>query len=67
VEIPNRLAPMLLTSVRDAMTFTEGLMSSETVTDHEEHLVPPSSLLEFLKEEDQEIENEVGMPLEKLL
>jgi hypothetical protein len=70
MEIPNTWAPMLISSVRDAVLYQENLLRSETLrdrADYEEHLLQLTQFLEFIKSEYKEIESEVGIPLEKLL
>jgi hypothetical protein len=70
MEIPNTWAPLLISSVRDAVLYTEGMMRSETIpdkSDYEEHHVQLTQFLEYLKEEYKKIESEVGLPLEKIL
>ncbi len=67
--IPDTWAPLLLSSVRDAIRYTEGFMRSETIrdkSDYEEHHLHLTQLLEYLKEEYRKIESEVGLPLEKI-
>jgi hypothetical protein len=70
MEIPNTWAPMLISSVRDAVLYQENLLRSETLrdrADYEEHLLQLTQFLEFIKSEYKEIESEVGIPLERLL
>lgn len=70
MEIPNTWAPLLLSAVRDAARYTEGMMRSETVTDkadYEEHHVELTQLLAYLKAEYQKIEKEVGIPMKDFL
>ena len=70
MEIPNTWTPLLISSVRDAILYTESMMRSETIrdkSDYEEHLVQLTQFLEYLKEEYKKIETEVGLPLEKIL
>ena len=69
MEIPNVWAPLLVSAVRDAVLYQEGLLKSETIrnkTDYEEHHLQLTQFLEFIKEEYKEIESEVGIPLEKI-
>jgi len=68
--IPNTLAPMVVSAVRDAILYQENLMKSETLRnreDYEEHHLQLTQFLEFIKEKYKDIEDEVGIPLEKLL
>ena len=70
MEISNTWAPLLLSSVRDAILYTEGLLRSETIkdrADYEEHHLQLTQFLEYLKDEYKKIEGEVGLPLEKIL
>lgn len=70
MEISNTWAPLLVSAVRDAMLYQENLLKSETLRnreDYEEHQLLLSQFLEYVKSEYKEIENEVGIPLEKLL
>jgi hypothetical protein len=70
MEIPNTWAPILISSVRDAILYTEGLLQSETIrdkSDYEEHHLQLTQFLEYLKEEYKKIEQEVGLPLGKIL
>ncbi|WP_445357926.1 hypothetical protein [Microbulbifer sp. ANSA005] len=70
MEIPNTWAPMLVSSVRDAVLYQENLLNSETLRDredYEEHLLQLTQFLEFIKSEYKSIESETGIPLDKLL
>lgn len=70
MEIPNVWAPLLISAVRDAVLFQEQLLKSETIrnrADYEEHHLHLTQFLEFIKEEYKSIEDEAGIPLEKLL
>ncbi|TVZ39019.1 hypothetical protein P886_4770 [Alteromonadaceae bacterium 2753L.S.0a.02] len=70
MKVPTAWAPLVLSSVRDAILYQESLLRSETIRnreDYEEHIVQLSELLEVLKEEYRSIEKEAGIPLEKLL
>ena len=70
MEIPNTWAPLLISSVRDAVLYTQGLIRSETVrnkSDYEEHHVQLTQFLEYLKGEYRKIEDETGLPLDKIL
>lgn len=70
MEIPNTWAAMLVSSVRDAVLYQENLLKSETLrdrSDYEEHLLQLTQFLEFVKSEYKNIEEEVGIPLDKLL
>lgn len=70
MKIPNSWAPLVLSSVRDAILYQESLLRSDTVRnkeDYQEHIVQLSELLEILKVEYKGIEEEAGIPLEKLI
>ena len=70
MEIPNVLAPLLVSAVRDAVLYQEGLLNSETIrdkTDYEEHHLQLTQFLEFIKDEYKNIEAEAGIPLNKIL
>ena len=70
MQIPNIWAPMLVSAVRDAILYQENLLKSETLrdrADYEEHHLQLTQFLEFIKEEYKSVENEAGIPLEKLL
>lgn len=70
MEIPNTWAPLLVSAVRDAVLYQEQLLKSETIrdrADYEEHHLQLTQFLEFVKEEYKSIEDEVGLPLDKLL
>ncbi len=69
MEIPNTWAPLVLSSVQDAILYTEGLLNSETIrdkSDYEEHHLQLTQFLEYLKSEYLKIEDEVGLPLNKI-
>ena len=70
MEIPNIWAPLLVSAVRDAVLYQEGLLKSETIrdkSDYEEHHLQLTQFLEFIKEEYKSVESEAGISLEKLL
>jgi hypothetical protein len=70
MQIPNTWAPLVLSSVRDAILYTEGFLRSETIrdkSDYEEHHLQLTQLLAYLKDEYKKIESEVGLPLDKIL
>ena len=70
MEIPNVWAPLLVSAVRDAVLYQEGLLKSETLrdrSDYEEHHLQLTQFLEFIKEEYKDVEGEVGVSLDKLL
>lgn len=58
VEIPDTWAPLLISSVRDAILYQESLLQSETIrdkSDYEEHHLQLIQFLEYLKEEYKKI------------
>ena len=68
--IPTTWSPLVVSAVRDAILYQESMLRSETVRnkeDYKDHIVQLSELLEYLKEEYKAIEDEAGIPLEKLL
>jgi len=70
MKIPNVWAPLIVSSVRDAILYQQSLLRSDTVKnpeDYEEHIVELSELLEYIKSEYKSIEEEAGIPLGKLL
>lgn len=70
MEIPDTWAPLVVSAIRDAVLYQEGLLRSETIrdkTDYEEHHLHLTELLEFVKGEYKKIEVEVGLPLDKIL
>lgn len=70
ITIPNPYAALLMTAVRDAVLYQEGLLRSETIRDrseHEEHYVYLTQFFEFLKKEYRQNEADIGLPLKKLL
>ena len=69
MEIQNHMAPMLISAVRDGLLYQQQLLKSEMLrnrADYEEHVLQLSQFLEFLKEEYRLVENEAGVPLEKI-
>lgn len=63
-------APVVVQAVNDAITYHTQLLRSETLRnrdDYEEHLINLERLLEYLKGEYKLIEDQAGIPLEKLL
>lgn len=70
MEIPNTWAPVLISSVRDAILYHENLLKSETLrdkSDYEEHHLHLTQFFEYLKKEYKKIEDEVGLPLNDIL
>lgn len=70
MHIPNTWAPLLLSSIRDAILYHEGLLRSETIrdkADYQEHHLQLTQFLEYLKDEYRKIESEVGLRLEDIL
>jgi hypothetical protein len=70
MEIADTWAPLLISSVRDAILYQEGLLRSETIrdkSDYEEHHLQLTQFLEYLKGEYKKIEGEVGISLNDIL
>jgi hypothetical protein len=70
MDIPTRWAPLLVSGLRDAVTYNQELLRSQTLRnreDYEEHLMLLSQFYEFVKEEYRKIEGEAGIPLARLL
>ncbi len=70
MEISEAWAPLLVSTIRDAVLYNERLHKSETLrnrADYEEHMAHLTQLLEFVKEEYKAIEDKAGIPLERLL
>lgn len=62
--------PLLVSALRDAVTYNEGLLRSETLrdrSDYEEHLMVLMQLFEHVKEEYRKIEDRLGLPLAEIL
>ena len=62
--------PLLVSALRDAVTYNEGLLRSETLrdrSDYEEHLMVLMQLFEHVKEEYRKVEGRVGLPLADIL
>ena len=70
MEIPNVWASLLVSTVRNAVLYQEQLLTSETLrnrADYEEHHLQLTQFFEFVKEEYKLVEDEAGIPLERLL
>lgn len=70
MHIPDTWAPLLLSSIRDAILYNEGLLRSETIrdkSDYQEHHLHLTQFLEYLKDEYRKIEADVGLPLKDIL
>ena len=70
MEIADTYAPLLISSVRDAILYQESLLRSETIrdkSDYEEYHLQLTQFLEYLKKEYKKIESEVGLSLNDLL
>jgi len=70
MEIPNVWASLLVSAVRDSVLYQEQLLQSETLrnrADYEEHHLQLTQFFEFIKEEYKTIEDEAGIPLDRLL
>ena len=70
MDISNTWAPLLVSGLRDALTYNQELLRSETLRhreDYEEHLMQLSQFYEYVKAEYQKVESETGIPLATLL
>lgn len=70
MEIPNAWASLLVSAVRDAVLYQEQLLKRETLrnrADYEERHLQLTQFFEFVKEEYKAVENDAGIPLERLL
>jgi hypothetical protein len=70
MKIADTWAPLLISSVRDAILYQEGLLRSETIrdkSDYEEYHLQLTQFFEYLKEEYKKIEGEVGISLNDIL
>lgn len=68
--ISDTWAPLLVSAVRDAVTYNEDLLRSETLSnrsDYEEHHLMLTQFFEYVKAEYRKIEGVVGLPLAELL
>lgn len=62
--------PLLVSAIRDAAIYNEGLLRSETLrnrSDYEEHLMVLMQFFEQVKEEYRKVEREVGVSLADIL
>lgn len=62
--------PLLVSAIRDAVVYNEGLLRSETLrnrSDYEEHLMVLTQFFEHVKEEYRKVEREVGVSLADIL
>ncbi len=65
ISISANLAPLMVTAIRDAMKYNEGLLNSETipdVTDIEEYLVSLGMLEMEVKRQYEAIQQEQSLP-----
>jgi len=70
MEIQDRLAPLLVGAVRDAVSYHELLLQNNTLADredYEEHFLQLTQFFEHVKELYKRIEDEVGLPLDKIV
>jgi hypothetical protein len=68
--ISDTWAPLLVSAVRDAVTYNDDLLRSETLrdrADYEEHHLQLTQFFEYVKAEYRKIEGAVGLPLAELL
>ena len=64
------MAPVVIQAILDAIKFNQALLESETlrdIEDHEEYLMSLGILLSHVEDEYRKVENEVGIPLSKLI
>ena len=70
MNISNNMAPVVIQAILDAIKFNQALLESETlrdIEDHEEYLMSLGILLSHVEDEYRKVENEVGIPLSKLI
>lgn len=70
ITISDTWAPLLISAVRDAVTYNEELLRSETLrnrSDYEEHHLVLTQFFEYVKAEYRKVEGKVGLPLAELL
>ena len=70
MNISNNMAPVVIQAILDAIKFNQSLLESETlrdIEDHEEYLMSLGILLSHVEDEYRKVENEVGIPLSKLI
>ena len=70
IEIPNNWAPLLISGIKDAITYHEQLLKSETLRqreDYEEHLVQLTQFYEYLKSEYKKVEAQAGIKLDQII
>ncbi|MEY4580962.1 MAG: hypothetical protein RL701_5665 [Pseudomonadota bacterium] len=71
MEIPDTWASLLVSAIKDAVSYNQQLLKSETLRnrdEYEEHLVILSEFFEYVKEEyKNKVQDKGGIPLEKLL
>ena len=70
IQIPDHMAPMLLQAVRDAVTYHEQLLTSETLrdrSDYEEYYVLLTQFFSEMKAEYKKHEAEIGIPLSQVI
>lgn len=68
--VNDEMAPTLIQAVVDSIKFNQALLDSETlrnVEDHEEYLMSLGALLMHLEDEYRRVEDEVGVPLSRLV
>lgn len=70
IEIPDPWMGLLVSAVKDAVTYNHGLLRSETLkepADYEEHLLHLSQFFEYIKEEYRKQEGPNRLPLKAIL
>lgn len=71
MEIPDTWASLLVSALKDAVTYNRQLLNSQTLKnrdEYEEHLVILNELFEHIKEEyKRKVESQGGISLDELL
>jgi hypothetical protein len=67
LDISDAYAPLLVSSVRDAILYRESLMQNHHPCDQGEYLAQLKELLTSVKHEYKKVESKVGISLEKIL
>jgi flagellar motility protein MotE (MotC chaperone) len=71
VEIPDTWASLLVSALKDAVTYNRQLLNSQTLKnrdEYEEHLMILNELFEHIKEEyKRKVESQGGISLDELL
>ena len=70
MNISNNMAPVVIQAILDAIKFNQALLKSDTlkdIEDHEDYLMTLGNLLNHVEDEYKKIEDDAGIPLEKLI